>query len=107
VSTATVRAYLSTWLVEGTPTVDGVTVVRHGHTYDIIVRSWQRPTYVNAAPAPRQPAGIGPAFQPDGSVDGVPTWRIAVTIDTGNASADWYLGYIVGGVLHLVRVEVG
>lgn len=96
-------AHTTSVTVSGAPRRGGHYVVRLGRTYTVLVAAAQRPTYVFASPAPRRPAGEGPAFKRVGKH----RWALGVTFTRSMRERSlWNIGTRVGGRTTVTTVRV-
>lgn len=75
--------------------------------YNLVVVSAIQPQYVDAAVAPQLPAGGDYQLDPDGSVHGIPRWRIVfhITPSIGHFQ-NWNIGLKVRHTLYVVKLRV-
>jgi hypothetical protein len=96
-------------IIEVTPvtTSNGRYNVHVSGAYSMVVVSATRPQYVDAAVAPQQPSGGNYLLDPDGSVNGIPRWRIVfhITPSIGHFQ-DWNVGVRLGRTLYVVKLRV-
>ena len=75
--------------------------------YELILLSYGRPYYVDAAVAPQQPAGGATSFYPDGSSNGEPRWYIHFTLkQTLTTFQLWNIGIQIHGKLYVVPLRL-
>ena len=92
---------LSTYVVDAGYR-NGTFQVKAGKAYSLVVHAASRPRYVDAAVAPRHPAGLDNYFKKIGP----DTWAITVTMP-GGKGLTWNLGVKIGSHVHDVRVHIG
>ena len=96
-------------IIEVTPvtTSNGRYDVHVSGAYSLVVVSAVRPRYVDAAVAPQPPSGGDYLLDPDGSLNGVPRWRIVFHITPGiGRFQDWNVGVLIGRTLYVVKLRV-
>lgn len=96
-------------IIEVTPvtTSNGRYNVHVSGAYNLLVVSTVRPQYVDAAVAPQPPSGGNYLLDPDGSVNGIPRWRIVfhITPSIGHFQ-DWNVGVRIGHMFYVVKLRV-
>jgi hypothetical protein len=87
----------------GATLVKGAFNVKLGHSYTLIVYSNSRPTYYDAAPAPRIPFKKDQVFHAAGNH----RWALGVTITRSmHHYKYWNLGVKIGHTMHVVRIRI-
>lgn len=90
---------LTVW---GTPFANGAFQVKVSGSYTLVVtHSALRPRYVNAAPYPGRPTGLGPFF----TKVGPGKWAMTVKMSSLGRNRTWNLGILIGSTLHVARVH--
>lgn len=99
----------ATPIIQVTPvtTSSGRYNVHVSGAYNLVVVSTVRPQYVDAAVAPQLPSGGNYLLDPDGTVNGIPRWRIVfnITPSIGHFQ-DWNVGVRLGRTLYVVKLRV-
>ena len=75
--------------------------------YELVLLSYGRPYYVDAAVAPQQPSGGATSFYPDGSSNGEPRWYIHFTLKQSLTTFQlWNIGIQIHGKLYVVPLRL-
>jgi hypothetical protein len=102
-SRTTVTVTLLSYAIKEAPYSNSTWTVRAGRTYTLLAIANSRPTYVDAAVAPRAPAGLDGTFRSLGHG----RWALAVTIQRALLSHPyWNIGIKVGRTVHVLRIRV-
>jgi hypothetical protein len=88
----------------GVPFEHGAYTVQRNHTYELVVHSATRPTFLDAAPFPQQP------FRPDPFAmrsAGHHRWVLPITMRSHLASHRfWNIGVQIGSTVHVLKIRV-
>ena len=77
-----------------------------GRTYQVVVLSHARPTYVYGAPAGARPAGGDVPLRRDGTVHGLPRWKMTVRLPNAlNDFPYWNIGVSIGKHTYVLSVR--
>ena len=75
--------------------------------YELVLLSYGRPYYVDAAVAPQQPSGGPTSFYPDGSSNGEPRWYIHFTLKQSLTTFQlWNIGIQIHSKLYVVPLRL-
>ncbi len=75
--------------------------------YQLVLLSYTRPFYVDAAVSPNQPAGGGSWFFADGRVNGEPRWQVHFQLKSSLSVFQlWNIGIKIGSKLYVVPLRL-
>ncbi|WP_375480481.1 invasin domain 3-containing protein [uncultured Jatrophihabitans sp.] len=102
-SRRSVTVRLLTFAIRGAAFSHGAWTVRLDHTYTLLAVAHRRPRYVDAATAPRRPAGLDAAFHSLGHR----RWALGDYMQPQLRSHRyWNIGIKVGHTVHVLRLRV-